>query len=173
MCIRDSATGEERWKYDPNISDNIFSPTADPVVHDGVVYFMVSDINLTGVLYAIDLNTHQLRWEHKTSTENFSAPAILDDILVWGSLEGILNGVSAADGKVLWTFPTEDIIFSAPAIAGNTVYFGSYDKNLYAVDYRTGKLLWQFRAESGVSSPAIDNGIVYVGTVDGAFYAIQ
>lgn len=146
----------------PNSSDNIYSPTADPVVHNGSVYFMVSDINLTGVLFAIDLNTHQLRWEYKTSTENFSAPAILDDILVWGSLEGILYGVSATDGEVLWTFPTDDIIFSAPAIANGVVYFGSHDKNLYAVDYRTGKQLWQFRAESGVSSPAIDNGIVYV-----------
>jgi len=44
---------------------------------------------------------------------------------------------------------------------------------LYAIDIRTGTQRWQFRAESGVSSPAVADGVVYVGTEDGALYAIQ
>ncbi len=77
----DSTTGEEMWNYDPNSTTNVYSPTADPVVDNGVVYFMTSDINLTGVLHAVDLSSHQARWQFETPAENFSAPSISDGIL--------------------------------------------------------------------------------------------
>lgn len=170
----DAATGEESWRFDPSSARDLFNPTADAVVKDGLVYFMTSNINLVGVLFAIDIDSHELRWQLQTKTENYSPPAVSDDgILIWGSLDGAVYGASAATGEILWSFPTDDIVFTAAAIAGDTVYLGGNDKNLYALDYQTGLLRWQFRAASGVSSPAIDNGVVYVGTVDGALYALQ
>ena len=161
------------WSYDPNTTLKTYSPTADPVVADGVVYFMTNDNGLLGVLHAVDLETHQSRWEYTTPQENFSAPAVSEGVLIWGSLDNNLYAVSAADGALLWTFPTDNIIFSATAIAGDTAYFGSTDKNLYALDVQSGQQRWQFRAGSGVSSPAIADGIVYVGTQDGILYALQ
>ena len=84
-----------------------------------------------------------------------------------------LYAVSVESGELLWTFPTDDLIYSAPAIAGDTVYFGSVDKNLYAVDLQSGQMRWQFRAEAGVSSPAVADGVVYVGTQSGVLYAVH
>lgn len=170
----DAVTGKELWSFIPTTETNIYIPTADAVVKNGLVFFMTNDLNLTGVLYAIDINTHEMRWRIQTTTENYSPPAISDDgIAIWGGLDGALHAASVETGDIIWNFQTDDIIFSATAIAGDTVYFGANDKNLYALDYKTGRQRWQFRAESAVSSPAIQDGVVYVGTEDGTVFALQ
>ena len=47
------------------------------------------------------------------------------------------------------------------------------DRYLYALDTATGRMQWQFRADSGVSSPVIADGVVYVGTEGGVLYALE
>jgi len=52
------------------------------------------------------------------------------------------------------------------------VYVGSYDQNVYALNASTGSLLWKYTTNSDVpSSPAVANGMVYVGSDDGNLYA--
>ena len=50
---------------------------------------------------------------------------------------------------------------------------GSSDGNVYALDAATWEELWQFTTGGSVlSSPAVANGVVYVGSSDGNVYAI-
>jgi outer membrane protein assembly factor BamB len=43
-------------------------------------------------------------------------------------------------------------------------YVGSLDNNVYALNARTGALLWSYGTGYAVySSPAVMNGVVYVG----------
>jgi outer membrane protein assembly factor BamB len=52
------------------------------------------------------------------------------------------------------------------------VYVGSYDSNVYALNASTGALLWSFATGGNViSSPAVVNGVVYVGSGDHTLYA--
>ena len=170
----EAGSGAEQWSFNPAIeAQDIYSPTADPVIADGVVYFMTSGPNLVGELIAIDIATQQARWRYETPTENYSAPSVAGELLIWGGLDGRIHALTAASGDPAWTFPTSDIIFSAPAIAGDIAYVGSNDKYLYALDTATGRMQWQFRADSGVSSPVIADGVVYVGTEGGVLYALE
>jgi outer membrane protein assembly factor BamB len=53
------------------------------------------------------------------------------------------------------------------------VYVGSNDYSVYALNAKTGAKLWSYRTGSyvGFSSPAVANGMVYVGSLDGKVYA--
>ena len=45
------------------------------------------------------------------------------------------------------------------------MYVGSEDNNLYALNASTGALLWKYTTgEQVYSSPAVANGVVYVGS---------
>jgi outer membrane protein assembly factor BamB len=52
------------------------------------------------------------------------------------------------------------------------VYVGSDDYNVYALNAKTGAKLWSYTTGAFVaSSPAVANGVVYVGSYDGKAYA--
>jgi outer membrane protein assembly factor BamB len=58
-------------------------------------------------------------------------------------------------------------------VVNGVVFVGSGD-NVYALKASTGAKLWSF-ATGGVveSSPAVANGVVYVGSEDGNVYALK
>jgi len=66
--------------------------------------------------------------------------------------------------------------YSSPAIQGDRAIVGSNDGVIYAVDYKLNKSLWKFRTRGGIylSSPAIENGVVYIapGDTDPEIYAL-
>jgi len=54
------------------------------------------------------------------------------------------------------------------------VYVGSLVDNVYALNAKTGAKVWSYRTGSSVnSSPAVANGVVYVGSDDGKVYAFS
>jgi outer membrane protein assembly factor BamB len=76
-------------------------------------------------------------------------------------------------------------VLSSPAVANGVVYVGSEDHNLYAFD-ATGTTncsgspkscspLWTARTGGAIgdSSPAVANGVVYVGAADNKLYAFD
>jgi outer membrane protein assembly factor BamB len=48
---------------------------------------------------------------------------------------------------------------------------GSEDGELYALDAETGAKLWSYPVQVFASSPAVANGVVYIGSEDGELYA--
>ncbi|MFH0769659.1 MAG: PQQ-binding-like beta-propeller repeat protein, partial [Chloroflexota bacterium] len=55
-----------------------------------------------------------------------------------------------------------------------TVFVGSEDNHLYAVNAITGEEIWNISTGGKVtSSPALADGIVYIGSDDGNLYAIE
>ena len=50
---------------------------------------------------------------------------------------------------------------------------GSGDNKLYALDAQTGTIQWSYKTNGAIySSPAIVDGVVYVGSTDNNVYAI-
>ena len=86
-----------------------------------------------------------------------------------------------------WRFQTDGEVFARPAIAGSIAYVASIDGRVYAIDssqpeqmfalVRNGAsrhLVWRFPTGDQVwSSPALVDGILYVGSQDGNLYAID
>ena len=140
----------------------------------------------------------QVKWKFHTNGEVISSPAVVGDTLYVGSGDHNLYAINLEAGTLKWKFKTESRVTSSPAVAGGVVYFGSYDGNFYAVEAATGKLKWKFptqgeRRYAGkhlhgampagetmpdpfdfyLSSPAIEKGVVYFGSGDGAVYALD
>ena len=86
------------------------------------------------------------------------------------------NAVASGSLALKWTGTLGDVLFSSPAVAGGVVYLGAQDGKLYAFD-ATGSApscsgspatcspLWTATTDGPVvSSPAVKNGVVYVGS---------
>ncbi len=92
------------------------------------------------------------------------------------STDGFLYAIDAATGQANWSV---EIGYSEapPAVADGVVYVGGPRNTLYAIDADTGEEIWQAlggRFDALVSSPAIVDGKVYVGSAaDGNFYALD
>jgi outer membrane protein assembly factor BamB/photosystem II stability/assembly factor-like uncharacterized protein len=134
-------------------------------------------------------------WTAPTGGAVQDSPAVEGGRVYVGSLDNKLYAFDAAGStgcagspKVcspLWTGATGGPLYSSPTVADGRVFIGSFDNSLYAFDAAgsTGcagspKLcspLW--RGTTGwhifVSSPAIANGVVYIGSEDAKLYAFR
>ena len=109
-------------------------------------------------------------------------------LLLCGSCIVISLSVSAAAASNdhvafdvgLWNYTTSNGVWSTPTVVDGVVYVGSedivytgipygqglqyyYAGNLYALDAVSGAKLWNYSIPVGESSPAVADGIVYVG----------
>jgi outer membrane protein assembly factor BamB len=96
-----------------------------------------------------------------------------------------LSVSNASTLKLKFAFATGGPIASSVSIVGTTAYVGSWDGYEYAVDTQTGALIWkQFLGTTtdpgcnpvniGItSSPAIVNGVLYVGGGGPYWYALD
>src|SRR5579884_2084402 len=132
---------------------------------------------------------HGIRWKFQTNGWVISSPAVAKGLVYVGSDDNNLYAVEADSGKLKWKFETKGLVRCSPAVVNGVVYFGSFDGNFYAVDAATGQLKWKFatggerefeaRGLHGysprtqtipdmwdyyLSSPAVDQGIVYFGS---------
>ncbi len=139
-----------------------------------------------------------LAWKFKTGGRVISSPLVVGDVVYVGSTDGSLYAVNRADGTQLWKFDTRGPVSSSPAFHNGVVYVGSVDGLVYAVDAGTGKARWTFATKGErrftapgihgaiprtermpdpfdllLSSPAIANGTVFIGSGDQNVYALD
>ena len=114
---------------------------------------------------------------------------------------GVAASKLPEDLDVLWKFTVDKGAFEATAVIGDgLVFLGDLDNRFYALDLRDGKKLWEFKAAAGISAaaayrpgrdrsgdlasahpeprptprpPAVENGRVYFGDVEGGFYCLD
>ena len=79
-----------------------------------------------------------LIWQFPTEGGGVSAPAVLDGVVYFGSVDHHVYALDAVAGDLLWSFETGDGIGSAPTVTDAAVYVGSDDKHVYALDRETG-----------------------------------
>jgi outer membrane protein assembly factor BamB len=163
-----------------------------PAVADGVVYVGSNDYKLYA--YAVGCNTDggscTPLWTGATGAGIHSSPAVANGVVYVGSSDNKLYAyaVGCASGggscRPLWTGATGSLIVSSPAVANGVVYVGSgneigpSDNKLYAyaVGCNSGggscSPLWSGTTGGYVySSPAVANGVVYIGSADDKLYA--
>ena len=86
--------------------------------------------------------------------------------------EKAISAKTASSLKTKWTFTTGGDVSARAAVVKGVAYFPDWAGNLWAVDPGSGKLIWSHQfsdyglAAGTVSrtSPAVVDGIVYVGT---------
>jgi outer membrane protein assembly factor BamB len=175
----DAQTGQEKWNF--NTGDSV---VPSPTVVDGVVYVG----SKYPCLFALDAQNGQKKWcfSYPSSIAWVeSSAAVADGVVYVGSSDWMrLNAVDAATGKLRWYFNTKGDPWCSPAVAEGVVYIGATGGYFYALDAAAGRELWRVRTDSAlktmdvrfdggvVSSPAVVDGIVYFGSMDGKLYAV-
>lgn len=182
----DASTGRQIWNYS---ATGLFRSSA---TREGdTVYVNCNDGNLV----ALNAATGQKKWSYTTGESGWylSSPAVSNGKVYFGSYDGVVYALDAASGAKVWNFSVERLpshtsrVWSSPAVVGNVVYVGSgynvgqsvYSNppgigNVYALDATTGAKIWNYSIGDCVdSSPAVVNGVLYVGSWDNHLYALN
>ncbi|MFH1646175.1 MAG: PQQ-binding-like beta-propeller repeat protein [Chloroflexota bacterium] len=183
----DAATGARLWDFPAR-----YAVRSSPAVADGAVYFGADDWRI----YALDAATGAELWSREVKGTVISSPVVTRGVVAAGSLDGFFYALDARPGRVRLEFQTKTTITASPAAADGTAYFATSTGVLYAVDitarnwplenrlkifwealylYRAAPrppppsgFLWSARlAPGGVSSPALVDGVLYLGTGSG------
>ncbi len=138
-----------------------------PIVVGGVVYIQDMDANV----YALDLGSGKLRWEHKFNTPELGGPGpdgvAVANGQVYGTTPHTVFALSAATGKPVWVDRNlltkgQGVFEIQPQAIDGRVYLASAIGTgpgggiLLALNAATGKVIWKFNT-------MIDSSLV-VGT---------
>jgi len=96
-----------------------------------------------------------------------------DNMQRWNPYETVLGVNNVGDLKLKWQNPLGGN-GPDPVLANGVVYFNN-GNILYALNAGTGAQLWSYSVGAGVSisSPAVENGVVYFGASDDNIYALN
>jgi outer membrane protein assembly factor BamB len=163
----DAVTGALKWTT-PNDGSWVI---ASPAVADGVVYYTTSD---TFRFQALDAATGKVLYWLPTGIYGFSSPAIAGSHAYFGTFDGLLHDADLKKRAYAGVFATPGFNANGPRflgpdgkLKGEAVWSGpTLDETI--VDMHT-KL---FSMGSILSSPAVQDGVVYFGSVDGKLYAL-
>jgi eukaryotic-like serine/threonine-protein kinase len=163
----DAATGKKRWDYPTSKSWVI----ASPAVRDGIVYAGTSD---SSRLMALDAKTGRLRFNVDAKAYMFSSVALAGDLAYVGDHNGRLYAIDAQTGKLAWEFQTEASKKDPLKVLNHD---GTVNQQAFAPlfgDFQDMYLdVSRFISVGAIlSSPTVDRGVVYVGSMDGNLYAL-
>ena len=186
----DAASGRTKWKRDVRAA-----VTGSAAVTERLTY--VTDIRGDVIALSTADGTPVWRvstgtpipfpWGHESTDYYTSSPTVANGMVVVGGSDGHVYALDARTGARLWRTPTGGRVRSSPAIANGVVYVGSFDGRLYAINLASGNLRWRFDTHGTTlesksfgydrrsiqASPAVVDGVVYVGGRDGRSYAID
>ncbi|QJC29353.1 PQQ-binding-like beta-propeller repeat protein [Enterobacteriaceae endosymbiont of Plateumaris pusilla] len=144
-----------------------------------------------GKIIALNIKNGNKIWETFVFSEVLSDPVISKNILIVHNNNNILQGLNKNNGHILWTVnlgPLESYSFrgtSKPTIFFDNVITGSDNGIISSRISNNGSLVWQkdltkipnllhlLNFNDIDAQPIISNGIIYVGSYNGDFYALD
>ena len=135
---------------------------SSPAVVNGVVYVGSDDNNV----YALNATTGAKLWNYTTGGAVDSSPAVANGIVYVGSDDHNVYALNATTGAKLWNYTTGGVRVSPPPpspTASST--WGAMTTTSTPSTPPPGRSCGTTRPEAPCySSPAVANGIVYVGS---------
>ena len=164
----DAATGRKKWDYPTSKSWVIGTPT----VRNGVVYVGTSD---SSRFMALDAATGRLRANFDAKAYMFSSAALAGDLLYVGDHNGKLYVISTKSFQLAWEFQTEASKKDPLKVLNPD---GSLNQDSFAPVFNDFEDMYldisKFISVGAiVSSPVVDHGSVYFGSMDGNLYALK
>ncbi len=140
------------------------------------------------------------KWRAKLGAGAIYAPAaVRDGIAYVGSTNGTFNAIRETDGGFVWIFAAGRPIFGGAIATDGHVFFVCDNGYLFKLDRKTGKEVWrydlgdarsprvlshqviedveprigEFDFENSSPTPRLADGVLYVGSGDGSFHAVD
>lgn len=167
-------TGDQIWNYTTGWRVN-----SCPAAAEGIVFIGSED----GNVYALNETTGTIIWNYTTGRGVGSSPAIDNGMLFIGSSDYNVYALNTTTGVKIWSFKTDYYVESTPAVVDNMVFIASIghkNAHMYALNETTGTMIWKFTVENptgflplGWSSPALAEGMVFIGSGDHNVYALN
>ncbi|MBN1195206.1 MAG: PQQ-binding-like beta-propeller repeat protein, partial [Methanomicrobiaceae archaeon] len=168
FCVNPVAQSEE-WNV--TLDRTIMST---PVIGAGIVYVTTGE-----TLYALCASDGSEVW-NKNIDASFATPALDGNFLYAGAADGLYR-FAADTGSPGWHFTSAKVDCS-PVVANGIIYFATNEQTgkLYGVDAATGTEVWRYTLPSAgggtyaafySSSPAVSDGVLYIGAENNHFYA--
>jgi outer membrane protein assembly factor BamB len=150
-----------------------------------------------GYFYAIDSSPDAAsiaKWRIPLDANSFSGVAVEGNTAFIATMEGTLYAIDVSDAddvsspsdRIMWTFEAEGAIAGPINVVDGSLYFGDLGSNAYKLDIasrsvssqlsevNSGSGEWVFEANAWVwAKPVIEDGVVYVSTLDGSIHAID
>lgn len=190
--------GTTLWYYPHGTSQNN-TISGTHVIHiAGNTIYLLAEVNIGPLnLIALDKSTGKLLWQSDpigTGDSSYSRLCVTDNTIFFQD-EGKVYAYNT-DGTTRWSpvtlFSGTAYIasdYSTPVFSNNTLFIGISDGKLYALNATTGSIRWKNSITSSIvvgtseymtthdfplqSSPAVANGVVYIGAFDGYCYAFD
>jgi len=164
----DAATGRKKWDYPTSKSWVI----GTPAVRDGTVYVGTSD---TARVMALDAKTGRLKFNFSAKAYVFSSAAIAGKLVYVGNHAGRLFAIDAKTGELAWEFKTDAAKRDPFKVVADD---GSLNQQAFAPlfnDFQDMYLDFSRYASVGaiMSSPVVDSGVLFVGSMDGNLHALE
>lgn len=164
----DYRNGRINWSY--TTQDKIRG-TARVAPEVDAVFFGSDD----GHVYALGAPNGRFLWKYQMGEPVRSRPFVNNDVVIVGCESGEVFGLGL-DGKRKWSYRTRRPVTSSPFVdvEEGMCYIGSADGFVYALDASSGYSSWRFRTNGPViSSPVVEDDLVFFGSADGSLYAIN
>lgn len=128
---------------------------------------------------------YRVIWERSARSVVEFPPVIAYGRLYFSNLGGRMVALNTETGKVEWENNFDRCTAASPAIGDGIVYQPFMDRHpcephdksqpgyMVAMNAETGKELWRFQAGVIESSPLLIGGLLYFGSWDGKFYALD
>ena len=163
----DAKTGAKRWEFSTGLS----WVNTTPAVRDGKVFVATSD---TGLIFALDAATGKQVFQQKGKSYIWASLALAGDAFVVGQFNGTVEGRDLQSGNLLWSFTTEASKRNAGWVLDANGSFNipiMYHSNW--LEEPTAAMEREYSVGAFLSSPTIDDQVVYIGATDGKVYAIE
>jgi outer membrane protein assembly factor BamB len=169
-----ASSGELDWKQENGGSWVI----ASPAIQNGVVYIPTSD---SLKLRALDLQSGKQLFDIGYKTYSFSSPAIASGHAYFGTFDGIVHDADLAsrhihsEFRVQASIAHQELLKTDGALNDAAVYgpLGPDGKPNNTIDASIVGIDRLLQLGSILSSPAVADGVVYVGSADGSVYALD
>ena len=168
----DAASGAEIWTY-PDVGGTDDPPT----VVDGLLYIAADSV------FCIDAVTGQKIWatDNPGSDGDYGTPVVMDGMVYYGyNVTGTgtcdIRCLDASDGDQIWSSTINGKLRSCATGWNGILLVPVYNGPLYALDTASGDTVWENTDSEGGfwdTSPAVSDGIIYIGGIDARIHAID
>jgi outer membrane protein assembly factor BamB len=149
---------------------------SSPVVIGSTAYFGATD----GRLFAVNTANGKVRWAYDTGGRINSSPSILGNKIFITTYAGSILSLNRFNGQRNWItyirrdFAQYESFYASASTDGKRLYTISRAGKVVAVRVSDGSVVWTHDLNTtGYSTPAIANGVIYVGDFNGLVHAYR